>query len=99
MAKKPCFDTDLLRTVIPFTPEQRASIWKIVREDYTDHGVPFDKAVRAVGNDLGWHPEAIIQALDGPKTGPNPRRLTAGVWRREAMRKAALQEAKATVYN
>jgi hypothetical protein len=99
MIKKvgPCFEDQLLRRVIPFTPEQRAGIFKELRETYLDHGVPFEKGVRALGNRLGWHPEAIIQAIAGPKTALNVRRFNAGVWKREAVRRGAVVNARSLV--
>lgn len=95
----PCFDTDLLKKGYPFTPEQRASIAKILREDYIDHGVPLDKAARALANDLGIHPEAVIHALAGPKATVNVRRQTSALFAREAARKTALSQAKQLIAN
>jgi hypothetical protein len=93
----PCFEGQLLRQTVPFTPEQRAGIFKELREQYLDHGVPFEKGVRALANDLGWHPEAIIQAIAGPKTAVNLRRFTGGVWKREAVRRGAVTTAKSLI--
>jgi len=90
----PCFDTELLKKKIPFTVEQRIALRKELRENYTDHGVPFDRAIRALARDVGWHPEAIIQAISDPASRINPRRQFSAMFKRQADRNATINEAK-----